>query len=89
MFLCHILTYSVHQLFLSPTLDISFGREPQPAWLPLRSLSFRGRGGISGHTGIFEKILLFCLQELLVIRLEPVDVDFDRVGGVDGLHQKP
>lgn len=38
---------SVHQLFLSPTLDISFVGEPQPAWLPLRSLSFL-RGAFQG-----------------------------------------
>lgn len=32
--------------------------------------------GISGQSGILERILLSCLKGLLVVRLEPVDVDF-------------
>lgn len=50
-------------------------------------------GGISGQTGIFEKVLLFfCLQEPLVVRLEPVDVDFDPLGvsmGFTSSHKRP
>lgn len=46
-------------------------------------------GGISGQSGIFERILLSCLRGLLVLRLEPVDIDLDHLGGVDELHQQP
>lgn len=46
-------------------------------------------GGISGQSGIFERILLSCLKGLLVVRPEPVDVDLDHLGGVDELHQQP
>lgn len=74
---------SVHQLFLSPTLDISFVGGT-PASLATPQVTELPAGCISGHTSIFEKIPLFCLQELPVIRLEPVDVDFDHLGGVDG-----
>lgn len=46
-------------------------------------------GGISGQSGIFERILLSCIKGLLVLRPEPVDVDLDHLGGIDELHQQP
>lgn len=94
MFPHHTPSYPVHQLFLLcllQTLDISCVRGPQPAWLIPRVTKLP-EGGISGQTGIFEKVLLFCLQELLVIQLEPVDVDFDALGvsmGFTSNHKRP
>lgn len=91
MFLRHTPSYPAHQLFLPcllQTLDISYVRGPRPAWLCLRSLSFL-RGAFQGRLVSLKRFLLFCLQELLVVRLEPDDVDFDPLGGVDGLHQQP
>lgn len=38
-------------------------------------------GGISGQSGIFERILLSCLKGLLVVRPEAVDVDFGPLWG--------
>lgn len=59
-----------------------------PASLATPQLTVLREGGISGQIGVSEKILLLCLRELLIC-LEPVDADFDHLGGVRGLHQQP
>lgn len=84
-----VISCSPTLLALSPTDTGHLLCEGTPASLAMPQVTKLPEGGISGQTGIFEKVLLFCLQELLVFRLEPDDVDFDPLRGVNGLHQQP
>lgn len=64
----HLLILLLHEGVDDTGMDLGQpGHSPSPG---------HPEGGISGQSGILERILLSCLKGLLVVRLEPVDVDF-------------